>query len=253
MNKGFRIAIGVLCLIAAASIGIYVFVEWWNRKSAEDTYRDLAQDTIIEEPSDPEPAEEAQVYIPERNIDWGALRAQNPDIYAWVYIPDTNIDYPVLQHPTDDLYYLEHNLDGSTGYPGCIYTEKTYNNIDFQDPVTVLYGHNMKNGSMFSNLHLFEDETYFKADRFVYIYTPSGNYAYEVFAAYELDDRHLLAGLDLTGEGALEIYESMIKESCTGRFKEMSELTAEDKLITLSTCVGGGRSEVRFMIQGRRL
>ena len=53
-------------------------------------------------------------------------------MYAWIYVPGTNVDYPVLQHPTDDAYYLEHNMDGSKGLPGCIYTESV-NTKDFTD------------------------------------------------------------------------------------------------------------------------
>ena len=59
-----------------------------------------------------------------RVIDFAGLQAKkNAHIYAWISVPGTNIDYPVLRHPTDDGYYLYHNLNGSSGYPGCIYTE----------------------------------------------------------------------------------------------------------------------------------
>ena len=68
-----------------------------------------------------------------RVVDFDKLQTEtNADIYAWIYIPDTNIDYPVLQHPTDDTRYLNYNIDGSKGYPGCIYTEKA-NAKDFSD------------------------------------------------------------------------------------------------------------------------
>ena len=89
--------------------------------------------------------------IPQKNLDWESLSKENEDIYAWIYIPGTLVDYPIVQHPTDDSYYLNHNIDGSYGKPGCIYTEKI-NSKDFTNYNTVIYGHNMKNGDMFANI-----------------------------------------------------------------------------------------------------
>ena len=90
-------------------------------------------------------------------IDFAELSSINPDIYAWIRIPDTQIDYPVLQREEDDTYYLRHNSSGRYAFAGSIYTEEA-NSRDFKDPMTVLYGHNMRDGSMFQNLHFFEDE-----------------------------------------------------------------------------------------------
>ena len=72
----------------------------------------------------------------------------NSDAYAWIEIKDTNIHYPILQHESDDAYYLNHRIDGVAGYPGSIYTERV-NAKDFSDYNTVVYGHNMKNKTMF--------------------------------------------------------------------------------------------------------
>ena len=85
-------------------------------------------------------------------IDFAELSSINPDIYAWIRIPDTQIDYPVLQREEDDTYYLRHNSSGRYAFAGSIYTEEA-NSRDFKDPMTVLYGHNMRDGSMFQNLH----------------------------------------------------------------------------------------------------
>ena len=72
---------------------------------------------------------------------------RNPDVYAWITVPGTEIEYPILQHPSDNSYYFMHNIDGSYGYPGCIYTENL-NSKDITDNNTVIYGHNVKNDSM---------------------------------------------------------------------------------------------------------
>ena len=134
-----------------------------NRKNAQSKYNELlAQMTeaVSEEMSVQETEQQSENSIPDKQIDWEMLKEENADIYAWIYIPNTNIDYPILQHPTDDNYYLQHNLDGSTGYPGCIFTQ-SMNALDFTDSNTVIYGHNMGDGSMFHTLHEFEDNIFF--------------------------------------------------------------------------------------------
>ncbi len=175
----------------------------------------------------------------------------NKDIYAWIYIPDTNIDYPVLQHPTDDTYYLNYNIDGSKGYPGCIYTEKD-NSKDFTDFNTVLYGHNMKNGTMFHDLHKFEKEDFFDDHLYVYIYLPDRTLKYTIYAAYTYDDRHLLHSYDYTEAAGREGYLDIIfgSRSLSAHIrKDMREsMDADSNIITLSTCIGG-QSNNRYLVQ----
>ena len=97
----------------------------------------------------------------QNQVDFEELQKINPDVYAWIQIPGTNINYPILQSVTEaDDYYLNTTIDGKTGYPGSIYTEK-YNSTSFTDPVTVIYGHNMKEGTMFADLHKYTDKTFF--------------------------------------------------------------------------------------------
>lgn len=174
-----------------------------------------------------------------KSLDWDKLKAYNPDIYAWIYIPNTRVDYPVLQSETDNAYYLKHNIDGSKGYPGCIYTEN-YNSKDFNDPCTVIYGHNMSTtGTMFRSTHFFEDLAFFENNRYVYIYTPDETITYEVYACVVRDNAHILKKYDfskMTG-----IYK-FIKEvdSCRGmtdHIRSDMSISYEDKLLVLSTCI----------------
>ena len=170
----------------------------------------------------------------------------NADIYAWIYIPDTMIDYPVLQHPTSNSYYLDYNLDGSKGYPGCIYTEN-YNSKDFTDPVTVLYGHNMKNGSMFAGLHEYKDSEYFQEHSSVYIYREEDILEYKVFAAYEYSNYHILLNHNFNSK---EVFKNYLNKIFTykGNFDTDVELTEESRILTLSTCVANKGSR-RYLVQ----
>lgn len=195
--------------------------------------------------------EELGIPLPDKEVDFGTLAEEtNPDIYAWIYIPDSLIDYPVLQHPTDDSYYLKHNLDGSRGYPGCIYTER-YNARDFSDPNTVVYGHNMKNGSMFAGLHKYEDAEYFEEHPYVYIYTPEKLYVYEIFAAYEFNNLHLLLNYDFTDEDVYGKYLEDIMEvrSMSSNIREGVDVAADKHILTLSTCIAD-KPNNRYLVQG---
>ena len=191
-----------LFIILAVIFGIALLVclflmgkDHLNRRQAEENFDKLSEQTV--EPAETDGTEENDILselgieVPEKHLDWDAIREENADIYAWIYIPGTQVDYPVLQHPTEDDYYLDRNLDGSSGYPGCIYTQ-TINGKEFRDPNTVLYGHNMGNGTMFGSLHDYADNTFLEEHPYVYIYTPDGEvFVYEIFAASTFTDDHL--------------------------------------------------------------
>ena len=182
-------------------------------------------------------------------VDFPGMWEVNEDVYAWITIPGTVIDYPILQHETDNTYYLNYNIDGSYGYPGCIYTENM-NSKDFTDNNTVIYGHNMKNGTMFAGLHKYKDESFFEENTQIFIYTPEREYVYTIFAAYTYDDRHLLYSFDFANE---EVYATYLEEiqnmrSMSALIREDMTVTAEDKIITLVTCIGN-QPEKRLLVQ----
>lgn len=210
---------------------------------------------ITETPLPPSPTEAVDILtargitIPEKNIDWDQLRSENEDIYAWIYIPGTNVDYPIVQHPDIKSYYLTHNYDHSEGYPGCIYVQNV-NKKDWSDPNTVIYGHNMNNGSMFNTLHYFEDAVFFDEHQFIYIYTPEANKVYEVFASYPFSDDDLMVCFDYSTPDALLGYFNSIwtNRSMTSHFRESVVLDENSRIISLSTCIGG-EPEMRYLVQ----
>ncbi len=271
-SRGWKVA----CILFLAGAIVCTAVACAGKETqsqAENEYDKLAGQTSVsateepetdpevtpeatEEPAEKDPLaalEEMGVPIPEKTVDFADLQENtNGDIYAWVYIPDTQIDYPVLQHPTDNSYYLDYNLDGSRGYPGCIYTED-YNRKDFSDPNTVMYGHNMKNGTMFAGLHKYGDSEYLEEHPYVYIYTEEGLLVYEIFAAYQSDDEHILYAHD--GFEDRKVFEKYIEEILDMRsmgsvLKEGAEVTAADsRILTMSTCISG-KPNNRFLVQG---
>ncbi|MGL5434743.1 MAG: class B sortase [Lachnospiraceae bacterium] len=180
-------------------------------------------------------------------IDFEKLWEVNKDIYAWISIPGTVINYPVLQHQTDDSYYLNHTIEGIKGYPGTIYTE-SINDKDFSDTNTVVYGHNMKNGSMFGGLYHYKDAEFMRQYSDIYIYTPEHIYTYQIFGSVIYDDRHILRTYNFEHE---QSYQSFLDSLYGSRnmanyiIKDQT-VTVQDQLLTLSTCTSS--DEQRLLI-----
>lgn len=192
--------------------------------------------------------------VPELSVDIKAVQEnENPHVYAWLIVPGTKVDYPVLQHPDQPDYYLNHNLDGSTGHPACLYTQ-LYNSTDWQDKHTIIYGHNLSNGTMFASLHNYGDAQFFEEHPYMYIYTEDDRVlVYQIFAAYEFDDRHLLGCFDISTDAKYEEYLNSIweNEGLTSNFNKECELNADSKILTLSTCMlSTVRTTRRWLVQG---
>lgn len=213
----------------------------------EDEINEMLSGMKATETTETETAvEERSEVIP---VKFEELQAVNPDVYAWITVPGTDIDYPILQHASDNSYYLMHNIDGSYGYPGCIYTENL-NSKDFTDNNTVIYGHNMKNGSMFAQLHKYEDSDFFDANREVLIYLPDEVLHYTIFAAHIYDDRHLLYSFDFTDPEVYQKYLDSIfsiRDMSANIDKDIT-VTTDDQIITLVTCIGSQPSN-RLLVQ----
>lgn len=267
-NNGSKNRIYIVLLIVCL-VGLVVCLgkmgyDAWKEYQAQQQFENLLpteSESETEEVTETEITEETEteidiltqlgITVSEKNLDWDELYKTNEHIYAWIYIPNTNVDYPVLQHPEDDTFYLNRNLDGSWGYPGCIYSEHRYNHKDWADFNTLLYGHNMKNGTMFKTLHNFEDSTFFEENRYIYIYTPDHVYVYDIFAAYVYGDTHILAEYNSQYESRRQDYIDAVFgiRDMSAHFRDGVEITTESNLLTLVTCIGG-RPNNRYLVQG---
>jgi sortase B len=185
-------------------------------------------------------------------INFKKLQKKNSDIYAWIKVPGTVIDYAVCQagKGRDDFFYLSHNIYGNYEFAGSIYSEKQ-NALDFSDPVTVLYGHNMNNGSMFAGLDKFKSEKFFKKHDKIIIYLPDRILTYRIYAAYEYDNRHILNSFDFSDMEVVDSYfkSTLSPKSMVCNTREGISLSTKDHIITLSTCVNSN-SSLRYLVQG---
>ena len=172
-------------------------------------------------------------------IDFNELHDINEEIYAWIYVPGTNVDYPVAQAflSGDDYYYLEHNIYREYQFSGTIYSE-SQNTRSFNDPVTVLYGHNMINGTMFQSLHNFESEEFFDDHTTMFVYTPDRLITYLIYSCFDYDDRHILNSFhfDQKEEFMDFVSDTMEPHSSIYNVRGDVEIKDTDNLLVLSTC-----------------
>lgn len=239
---------GILFIGAVTYGGLYLYTQnergkVYQEMKEEKKSSETEKQTLVDE-AEETPQEESKPEIP---VDFDELQKENPDIYAWITIPDTGIDYPVLQKEDDDTYYLTHTAEKKQGLPGSIYSE-CQNQKDFSDPNTVLYGHNMKNGSMFAGLHKFSDESYMKKHQTILIYTPEHILTYKIFAAVVYDNRHILNCFDYSELSGMEEFLQSLKESRNlANIYLDTEIQEGDRLLTLSTC--NSNKEERFVVE----
>ena len=207
----------------------------------------------VTEPPIPETTAEP---LPENPVDFEALQEINPDIYAWFYMslsPERDdIDLPILQAGIgdDDNFYLHHDIDRTYLYEGSLYTQKA-NAKDFSDRMTVIYGHNMLNQSRFSNLLYLRDPDIFASHEYFYIYTPGHILTYRIACAIQFDKRHLLNCFDFSDDQVFADWiDSYIlhPKSYVRSVREGMEVTIEDRIVVLSTCIE--RGAYRYLVQG---
>lgn len=212
-------------LLLIVCIGVFLFSAYnlWNiymqYKEIDDEYANI-QEAYVESKDDQ--------YL---QINWKKLKKRNKDVIGWIQIPDMKIDYPILQGANNDEY-LRHDIDHKYLVSGCIFVDAN-NKEPFVDNNTIIYGHNMKNKSMFGQLSKLLDQEFVDEHPYVYIYLPNGTVSrYKIVVAHQinsLDDLYNTQVQDLK-----EYYQMMQKDNqISVEFDE----EAENPVIMLSTCV----------------
>ena len=242
----------ILCLFAAC--GAEVEKSLLETKT-EDMQQNVQQkgQSIQRVPLESGSTEEKTDYI--SPIDFNVLQSTNPDIYAWLHIPKAEISYPVLQHSEDDSFYLTHDSEGNEKQAGALFTEHTYNSMDFNDPVTIIYGHRMNTGTMFSNLQPFySNPENFRQHKGITLFLPDRQLNYEVFAAVVYDDRHILDNYDFHRARVYQaFFESVFDIRAFNSNVDMNcELDYDSKILVLSTCLQGDYSQ-RYLVFAKQI
>ena len=159
------------------------------------------------------------------------LKSINSDYKMWIQIENTNINYPVVQGSDND-YYLKHNFRKESNISGTVFIESA-NDID-NDKNIILYGHNMRNGTMFNNITNYKEESFFNEDNKISIIMNNTLYEYEVFSVYVKNVSEVNLAIGFASED--EFINYAYNEADESLYKKEVDFSAEDNLITLVTC-----------------
>ena len=197
-----------------------------------------------------EPEDDPNAWYHDIDVDFAGLKEQNDDIVGWIYFEDEeSISYPLLY--SGDDYYLRRNYLKEEETAGSIFIDEN-NSPELDDAHTLIYGHNMRNGSMFGKLNLYKtEEDYFENHRYFQLITETGAYRYEIFAYKDVGT--LTGGIYTTWKYVDDDFKDFVENTiCQGSYVD-ADIDVEDgtHIVTLSTC--SYDSDVRFIVSAVRI
>lgn len=231
-NFLWSLFIGLFGIAALTSIAFLLMYAAQSKQQAH-LYSDLAavrkQDTQQETASEPEKQASYQ------NLYW-----ENTDMVGWILIEDTNINYSVMQTPADPTYYLKHDFEKNYTDYGCPFMQANCDALAPSDNL-IIYGHNMKDGSMFADLAKYRSKDFWQTHKTVWFDTELGSSAYEIFAVIhttvQADDADAFPFYWFVDAASPEEFADYVS-ACQAQALYDTGISAEygDKLLTLSTC-----------------
>ena len=241
----YRIIILILLAIMGFS-GFKVYTIYGKYKKGTTVYEDIAEEVG---------ADVAHLDM-RLNLDWVKLRAKNSDVQGWLRCTGTVINYPVV-HGADNDYYLTHLMDGTVNDKGTLFIDMNCKN-PFDDFLTIIYGHRMRDKSMFYLLgEYFEerDKAYFLEHPVMELYTPKQDYELQIFGAAVIDSRD-------ASKYNFSLYEEEDKQAYIDWIFEHNELVGYDNrvsvmptdhIVMLSTCTlrGSANDVNRVVVWGK--
>lgn len=227
-------------------LGVFLFSGW---KIGTELYENNHNRTILDDAKAVYTKEVTTTHVNgEVRDELISLQKLNKDMAGWLTIADTEIDYPILQS-TDNDYYLHHNYKNEKARAGSIF--KDYRNTnEFLDKNTIIYGHNMKDGSMFADLRKYLDKDFFKAHPTFSYESGLTNYKVEIFSVYETTTDFYYIETDFPGKQDFADYLEKVQQQSI--YKSNVKVSSKDRIITLSTCdTEKDYEKGRMVIQGK--
>ncbi|MCM1186793.1 MAG: class B sortase [Lachnoclostridium sp.] len=268
-NTGFFVVAGIggaVMVLTAVVILLSIYLDY---KGAEDTYAHLQEKYVVikkvEIPADrgadrTQSQSRSPQEIPNQNrnqnpdwwyedvsIDFTRLQEENPEIIGWILFDNIEgLSYPIL-YSGDNEKYLRTDIYGKSTTAGCIFMEGACT-PDFEDCHTILYGHNMRNSSMFGTLKQFKTKNFYDDHQYFTIYTKDGACRYRVFSFYDVEENDSVYSVSFApNEEFQQFVDKMAEKSYQNTGITVSK---EDKVMTLSTCSVEG---IRFVVHALRI
>lgn len=221
----------ILCIVFFSSMAM-IIKTMLEYRTIDALYENSAKEfTIAVDKGLSEETEEESDAVP-ITVDFKALQKVNEDVVGWIYCEGTDINYPVLQG-TDNIFYLSHTYDKKSARAGSIFVE-ALNTSDFEDSNTIIYGHHMKNGSMFATLEKWQEQEYYEEHPVFWLLTPEQTYRILLFSGYTTtadSDTYIIF------QGGGPEFEDYLRASCQNSdFEADVEWDVNKKFVVLSTC-----------------
>ncbi len=261
MNDKIKIVIIIIAVIGIAVTSTMLIRTYIQYSKAEKEYSQVADYALAdgsgedtEEEAEEEEKEEVREFknnpnrddFPEMDIDHKGLKAKNEDYVGWLYVGSADISYPVVQG-ADNEYYLHNTFENQPNFAGCLFID-CMDKADFTMFNTFVYGHAMKNGTMFGNLRkLRKDSSLVKNDPYIYMYLEDGIYRYQIYSYY-IDKKD--SSMYNSAQNIKE-YRRYIRNAMDYAMAECEAKPDEEQpSITLVTCSGSGSQKQRFFVHG---
>lgn len=230
-HKTILLIVFVLICLAGLIYSLINIIHWKNDVDDNESVAETTKESIT--------TDEKEDLI---KIDFATLKEQNPDTIAYLKVNGTNIDYVVVKG-NDNSYYLNHNFDKEYNIAGWIFADY-HNRFDESDKNLIIYGHNIKDGSMFGTLEKvlgkewYENENNHK----VVLVTENGQYEYQVFATYAIIPEDYYINTIFKDNNEFDEFVKELKSRSVHNYN--IEVTGDDKILTLSSCIGDGEKRV---------
>ncbi len=249
-SRAFRLIVILLCIGVIIYESICLYKENKEYKVADVEYEELADTAVTVPPAEEIP--EGATYPP-LLINYAQLKGINSDFVGWLYFPYFGVNYPVV-HETEIDEYLKKTFDGTRNSSGCLFTD-VLSSTDFTGMHDIIFGHNMRNGSMFGKFkQLIQTDSVdaIKANPYVYVYTEKAVFKYEIFSYYVTT-----VGSDaysvVTSQQEYDSFISFAKNSSIYPTPDTINFDEYPSVLTLSTCSGRSGSGKRFVINAAKV
>ena len=219
-----------LILLVYSSINIF---KWYNNnKENKQIINEIAESVTINEDTN-----EEKKY----KINFEELKQKNSDTVAWLKIENTNIEFPIVQ-ANNNSYYLTHNFDKEYNVAGWIFADYK-NKLDGTDRNIVVYGHNMRNNSMFGSLKDVITEEWYnnEENKYITFVTENEYQTYQVFSVYQIKTEDYYIQTEFKSNEFTEFIDTITKRSKKDFGINVSK---EDTILTLSTCANNNKYRV---------
>ena len=229
----FNLIVYMILLFILIYSGIKIY-KWYKDKTSNKEIVEQIKETVV--------VEDKNEYKEEYTIDFNKLKEQNKETVAWIKVNNTNIEYPVVK-ANNNNFYLNHSFDKSENLAGWIFADYR-NKFDNTDKNIIIYGHNMRDGSMFGSLKNILNSDWYENEENtnITLYTENEKCIYKVFSIYKIESEDYYIKTEFSNDNQLEQFVNTIKNRSIKKFD--IDVSKEDNILTLSTCANNNRYRI---------